>query len=286
MKRDITVGADLGGVFSSGAFENLKPRFDFSGTYKNVEKFPAEQFEADLLDAKAAHEKVYLQLYKQLELCEEQAKQKAIEKFHKTIRWYDVGKGLRFPSVTSVIDSANPIEWFVDDLKKRGLAARGMVVDHVLQHFIKEGKWIAPEMLPSCFRHLQIMKDAGYEVEGNLSAFVEKFEVKFTTGHMEVVNFKHGYAGQPDCECTFGTDKSIVLADLKCFNPDAKGKLRTLKQTAAYAMCGSKAKKIGIIPIHGKTVQGYSKPVITDEIKKYFELFLEDRKVFRDTFGI
>ena len=126
------------------------------------------------------------------------------------------------------------------------------------------------------------MKDAGYDIDGfNLPGFVEKFKVKFTAGHMKVINHEHGYAGQPDCECTMQDSKDLILADLKCFNPDAKGKLRTLKQTAAYAMCGSKATKIGIIPIHAKTAQGYSKPVITDEIKKYFALFLEDRKVFK-----
>jgi len=302
MKKDITVGAKVGGVFGTGAFENLRVAFDFSVTYKDVEDLPGKQFLKDLAEAQEANQKAYQELYKQMEFAEEQAKQKAIAKFHKNIRWYDAGNGLKYPSVTSVIDFANPIEWFVDDLKKRGLAARGMVVDHVLQAFIKDslskkptGKFIEPEKLPECIRHLAIMKDAGYDIDGfNLPAFVEKFKVKFTAGHRIVVNHKDGYAGQPDCECTFDGGP-VTLADLKCFNPDAKGKLRTLKQTAAYAMAVPVVytnhptfiyEKIAIIPIHGKAAQGYSKPVITDEIEKYFALFLEDRKVFKDTFGI
>lgn len=288
MKKDITVGATVGGVFGTGAFENLRVNFDFSVTYKDVESDGFMDFPQDLLSVKEANKKAYQELYRQLEFAEEQAKQKAIAKFHKSIRWYDAGNGLKYPSVTSVIDFANPIEWFVDDLKKRGLASRGMVVDHVLQEFIKTGKWVEPEKLPECIRHIGIMKDAGYDIDGfNLPAFVEKYKVKFTSGHQKVVNQEHAYAGQPDCECIFtAIDSALVLPDLKCFSPDAKSKLRTLKQTAAYAKCGSKATKIGIIPVHAKTAQGYSKPIITDEIEKYFALFLEDRKVFKDTFGI
>ena len=129
IKKDFTVGVQLGGVFSSGAFENLKPFFDFSVTYKEVESFPAKQFEKDLAEAEIAHKKTYECLYKQLEYCEKQANQKAIEKFHKNIRWYETGEnGTKYPSVTSIIDFANPIEWHVDEFKKRGLTARGILV--------------------------------------------------------------------------------------------------------------------------------------------------------------
>ena len=116
MKKDITVGAKVGGVFGTGAFENLRVNFDFSVTYKDVETFPALEFQKDLNAQVRANTEAYQNLYKQMEFAEEQAKQKAIAKFHKSIRWYDAGNGLKYPSVTSVIDFANPIDWFVDDI--------------------------------------------------------------------------------------------------------------------------------------------------------------------------
>ncbi len=290
MKRDIHVGVNLGAVVSSGPYENLRPDFVFSPTYKNVEKFPLAEFREDLDDAIIAQQEAYEKLYKQIEHVEAQAMQKAIEKFHKNIRWYtDEKTGERWPSVTSVIDFANPIEWFVDKDRLRGLAARGSVVDMVLQKFIEDKgtHWTSPEEIPDAIRHLSIMKDTGVEISGNLPAFVEKFNVKFVSGHCVALNEKDKYGGTLDCICTFNDDPTLVLADLKSFNPDAKGRIRTLKQCAAYAMAHeNKVDKIAIIPIHGGNQQGYSKPVITDEIEKYYKLFLSDRKVFRDTFGI
>lgn len=268
MKRDIRVGVNLGATLSSGPYENIKPEFSFSSTYKGVEKFPEQEFKDDLLLAITAQQTAYEMLYKQIEHVEAQAMQKAIEKFHKNIRWYtDEKTGERWPSVTSVIDFANPIDWFVDDNRKRGLASRGMVVDMVLQEFIKDSsQWISPEQIPEALRHLSIMKDTGVELGGNLPAFVEKFEVKFVSGHCQVFNKKDKYAGEPDCICTFDDDSTLVLADLKSFNPDAKGKMRTLKQCSAYAMAHkTKVDKIAIIPIHGTNQQGYSKPLITDD---------------------
>lgn len=290
MKRDIHVGADLGAVVSSGPYENLRPHFVFDVTYLGVEKFPKEEFSRDLVDAITAQQVSYEKLYKQIEHVEAQAMQKAIEKFHKDIRWYtDPKTGERWPSVTSVIDFANPIEWFVDKTQLRGLASRGQVVDMVMQKFIEDKgtHWTAPEDIDEAIRHLSIMKDTGVEISGNLPAFVEKFNVKFVSGHCHVVNEKDKYGGEPDVICTFGDDPALVLADLKSFNPDAKGRMRTMKQCAAYAMAHeTKVDKIAIIPVHGTNQQGYSKPIITDEIEKYYGMFLADRKVFFNTFGI
>jgi len=296
MSKDIHIGVQLGAVVSSGPYENLKPHFDFQVTYKDVAEFPGKQFEDDLSKAEDAQKVAYERLFKQVEYVERQAHQKAVEKFHKSIRWYtDEKTGDRWPSVTSVIDFANPIDWFVSKERLRGLAARGQVVDIVLQEFIKTqiadkdgiGHWTSADEIPECHRHITIMRDMDYQIEGNLPAFVDKFDVKFVSGHETVINRKDKYGGQPDAYATFGDDKAVVLIDLKSFNPDSNGRTRTLKQTAAYAMASkTKPDKIGIMPIHGKNQQGYSKPIIESDIAKYYKMFLADRKVFTETFGI
>ncbi len=296
MIKDITIGVDLGAVVSSGPYENLKPSFSFSVTYKDVSIIPEKQFELDLNDAEKATQIAYERLYKQIEYCEAQAMQKAIEKFHKGIHWYtDEKTGERWPGVTSVIDFANPIEWFVSKEKLRGLASRGQVVDMILQEYIKDGVWKSPEQIPDAIRHLAIMKDMGYETKGsqwttahgNLPAFVEKFGVKFISGHKYVTNRKDKYGGQIDAICTIGDDPTLVLADLKSFNPDSKGVIRTFKQISAYIMaCETKCEKMAIFPVHDGNKQGFSKPVISSNIDEHYKMFLSDRKVFKETFNV
>ena len=67
MKKDITVGAKVGGVFGTGAFENLRVNFDFSVTYKDVESLPMAEFSKDMYAQSIANQTVYQLLYKQME---------------------------------------------------------------------------------------------------------------------------------------------------------------------------------------------------------------------------
>lgn len=279
MKKDITISNEIGGVFETGGeYENERHKIFYSITYKDVD-WGLDRIEEESKAMASV-------LRNELEYRGKQSHIKALQARYKDIRWYDAENGEQYPSVTSVITFANPKKWFVNEAQLRGLCARGKVGDTILEKYIKTGKWIEPKDIPECAKDLYIMKTEGYELEGNLPAFVEKYKLKFPRGHFKVVNHKHKYAGEADCEVDFGDDIPTI-ADLKWFLPDKDGKIRTFKQIAAYAKAsGKEYDRMAILPLNGKTNQGYSAPIFTSSIDEYFELFLNDRKDFTETFGV
>lgn len=287
-KRDITIGADLGATFSSGAFENLKPKLQFYVTYKNVESLDMAQVEKDASDAEKANALICETLYRQIELSEKQAHQKYIQKLHEDISFRTDSDGNTYPSVTSIINSINPQDFHMSEDELMGYSARGTIGDLVLQHYIETKEWKEPGQIPEAFRHLKIMKAQKVEMQGDLPAFVEKYKVKFTSGHREVFNHKHKYAGEPDAFGIINDDTLTTLFDLKWFNPNAEGKIRVMKQMAAYAKACEGIDQLCVIPINGKNQCGYSRPIFADrkKIDLYFKLFLDDRAEFEKTFRV
>ena len=280
-KQDITITVSRGGVFSTGAYENEKFYVSYSITRKDMTRL----MDLDTMDAWC--KKISERLEKQIDYQEKISHQKYIQKLYKDIRFRTNKDGVQFPSVTSIINAVNPIDWKVTEGHLRGLSARGDIGDIVLQHYIKTKEWKEPKSIPEAFKHLGIMKKEKVEMQGDLPAFVEKFKVKFTGGHREVFNEEHRYAGEPDAFGTISDDTMTTLFDLKWFLPSGDSAVRVMKQLAAYAKCdGVNVDQIGVIPINGTNKCGYSKPIITDKIDLYFDMFLDDRKEFKETFGI
>lgn len=292
MKKDITIGLKLGGLYSSGEFENERIEPTLTVTYKDVEQLPGDNItDEDIKDAIKVQEKMVTALRKQMRDQEQISRQKRIEKiYNNQIRWGELPDGRRVPSVTSVIRWGGPEEkQWVSDERFEGLGARGTVGDLVLQKYIETGEWLEPKKIPEARIHLMKMKQLKVEMSGNLPAFVEKYKVKFKQSHFKVANMEHGYVGEPDCLCTFDGG-SLTLADLKWFNPSAEEQLiKIFVQIAAYWK-GSNVEcdQGAIIPIHGATKQGYSQPVIRDKeaLEKYFEIFLSYRQTFKERFNI
>jgi hypothetical protein len=279
IRKDVTIGDEIGGVFSTGAFENERHLASLSITFKEVDW--------DLEEIQARRKVIYETLYKELEYREGISRQKAIEKFYKDIRWYTGQNGSKYPSVTSIIDFANPIKWWVDENQKRALAARGQVGDLILQKYIETGQIFEPEKIPEAIKYLGIMETERLEMTGDLYSFIVKFKVRFLRGHQTVINHEHKYGGQLDAVGFFEGDPKLTLFDLKWYNPDKKGRIRTLKQMSAYAKAlPDTIEQICIIPIHGNNEQGFSKPIISDGIEEYFKMFLLDRQEFTKTFGV
>ena len=63
-------------------------------------------------------------------------------------------------------------------------------------------------------------------------------------------------------------------------------KLKNFKQCAAYAKCMDGIEHLMIVVFNDENKQGFSKPIITKDIDKYFELFLADRRDFKKVYGI
>lgn len=277
-KKDVTIYDERGGVFSTGGdVDNERHKPGISITLKDVDLSWEEiekrfRFISDFLQGELGRR-------------EKENWQKVLEKRYSSIKWYEIKNGLKYPSVTSIINAVNPIKWWVDEHQLRGLSARGQAGDIVLSEFIKTGAWKEPKQIPEAYRWLEIMKNEKIEFSGNLPAWCEKYQSKFSRGHFTVINHEHKYAGEPDATGTL--DNTSTIFDLKWFYPDEKARVRTFKQMAAYGMAMDiKPEQMCIISIHDKAKRGYSEPIITTDIKAYWEMFLQDRQEFKKMFNI
>ena len=277
-KMDVTISDERGGVFSTGGeFENERHKPSISITFKD----------ANWTWKDIEERQKFLSEFLQEEMRRREAEswQKSLEKRISDIKWYPISNGLKFASVTSIINEVNPIKWWVDDHQRRGLAARGQAGDIVLQQFFKTGIWMDPKLIPEAYRWVEIMKTEKIQFNGNLPAWYEKYQPKFTKGHFIVINHEYRYAGEPDLS---GTLSNITtLFELKWFYPDEKARVRAFKQLAAYAMAMDiPPEQLCIISIHDKAKQGYSAPIVTTDIQAYWEMFLQDRSEFKKMFNI
>lgn len=285
-KKDITITCERAGTFSTAPFQNAKGKTNYSVSLKEVNW--------SLDDIDLMRDTIGQRLDADLALQQERAYQAWLEDRFAEIRWYDnPDKTEKWPSVTSVMNLANPPEWHVTEERLKYLAARGNVGDAVLQEYIESGEWRQPEQIASAYANVQMMKKGKVQLEGDMAGFVQKFGVKFLAGHKKVLHLEHKYGGELDCiarfeGCDYIDPEWTCLVDLKMYNPQGDTRVRVFKQMAAYAKAGNgfKIDALVVMPIHGETKQGYSKPTVVSggEIDECFELFLADRRTFYDMF--
>lgn len=215
------------------------------------------------------------------------AKRIKVQEDLKDIHWYDGPNGEKWPGVTSVINYDTTFYHDAEDMKE--YAAQGTIIDAQVKHFIKTGEWKPPHEVPGINAEIFIIKNGklGLALEGwDFPAFLEKYPLEGMEVGTAVVNSEHQYGGTPDITtCLYKGDPTI--ADVKR-TPD---KAKNFMQMAAYEMArrsmGMKPnEQMMVIPLNDKTEQGFSKPVGSREIEKYFELFLYKRREFKKVYGI
>src|SRR4029079_11366048 len=110
----------------------------------------------------------------------------------------------------------------------------------------------------------------GLPLDGwDFPAFLKKYPLQDMRVGKAVVNTRHEYGGTPDIEyCVY--DGVPTLADVKR-TPD---KVKNFTEVADYAKTSvsEPVQQLMIVPINDKTDQGFSKPIVTAEVDKYFEL--------------
>ena len=114
--------------------------------------------------------------------------------------------------------------------------------------------------------------------------YFEKHPYEVINTESKVFNKEHKYAGRSDIKGIYDVKTSVM--DVK--TTSAVDKESCFKQLAAYAKADGNedVEQMVIIPLNSKTVQGFSKPVVSTEIDKYFAAFQKDRKLFKDRFGL
>lgn len=106
-----------------------------------------------------------------------------------------------------------------------------------------------------------------------------KFE--FDQSEVEVINHEKRYVGKYDKDGLY--DSVPAVFDLKSGNMTKQAQERTFIQLAAYAVCVPNIERLVIIPCNPKNEK---KPLFTDDIDKYYAMFLQKRAIFFDRFGV
>jgi len=285
----VKVYASFTGVVATGEFENQRPMFGAEIEFEMLEPLTEEDIDQAISEAQQDLHQIAYNNFKDAERKSVVAR---IEKEKKNIRFYEYN-GEQYPSVTSIIGW--DLDFYVTAVELSQYASQSTINHLKLQYFIEKNEWFEAKKIPEAHKHIVILQKGHLKLEidsGNLPAFITKYPITFTGSEITVYNKDHKYAGtldapgQPiinkDWEKAGAIDAPTIF-DIKR-TPNVK---KDFKQLAAYAKAYSPdIKQLCIIPINNKTDQGYSKPIITQDIDAYFKMFLQDRQSFKDRFAI
>lgn len=276
----VVVTSSYSGKVSSGEFENINPFFSAG-------------IETDLPDGTSLDDFInttqkHLQsiCYGNFKLVAEKARIEKIKKDMSGFRFRELN-GEFLPSVTTIISP--DFKAWVDDEQMKIAVSEGNINHARAAHFIKTGEWVDPVHLTGVANDILILKGRFID-SWNFPAFVDKYKPKDMKNGVEIYNTSHKYSGEYDAECLYplnGEKEAELVPTIIDFKrtPD---KHKNFTQMSAYARCEGmeNIKQMMIIPCNPDNEQGFSKPIVSQSIDKYFEVFLHKRNEFRKTYGI
>lgn len=274
----IKVSAGFSGKIPTGSFQNMSPSFSAEVEYE----IPSDGATLPLEIINADQKLLHRIAYENFKIVAEVAKVEKIKNDLKGFRFYKTERG-EYPSVTTIIDPE--YRPFVGEDELAVAIAEGNICHARAAHFIKTGQWVDPKTLEGVTPDRMLLKGKFID-NWDFPAFLKKYPLENMQNGRTLVNHEHRYAGTHDMDCLI-TDKNgthVVIADFKR-TPD---KHKNFTQMAAYAKCEG-MEKIGmmmIIPTNPDNTQGFSKPIVSTDIDKYFELFLDKRAIFKEMYGI
>ncbi len=276
----IKVSAGFSGKIPTGSFQNMNPSF-----YAETEIEVAEGGDGSVAGyVDQQQKKLHEICYQNFKTIAEQAKVEKLKNDLKGFRFYKTEKG-EYPSVTTIIDPE--YKPFVGEDELAVAIAEGNICHARAAHFIKTGEWIDPKKLEGVAADLLLLKGKFLDT-WDFPAFLKKYPLENMINGNTLVNHDHRYAGTNDMTCIYPLDGEkggpmmLTVCDFKR-TPD---KHKNFTQMAAYAKCIPGVAQMMIIPTNPDNAQGYSKPILSGMIDKYFEVFLDKRKVFLETYGI
>jgi hypothetical protein len=276
LKHSYEITAAFNGVISTGEFQNEKPFFSI----KEIIETDIELTEQELRDRQGYLFKLCREQFK---LSEQNSLAERVQKEREDIRLYPFS-GTHYPSVTSVINW--DIDFFTDKLKLAQYGARGSIIHKQIENYITTKKWKDAKDIPECYPDLVILNQGDLKLNYNdidFVAFLEKYPIEFIWTEQVVVNEQYKYAGRADIKGKL--DGKVSLFDIKTGVFD---EYRHWQQLTAYKHTkgNDDVEQLVVIPLDGKTQQGYSKPKILTDMNKYWSLFLDNREKFRKRFSI
>ena len=274
----IKISSGFSGKIPTGSYQNSAPAFSAEVETEIDLKGDALRLEID--DIQKQLQKI---CYENFKIVADSAKIEKIKNDLKGFRFYKTEKG-EYPSVTTVIDPEFKAWCSEDELAMS--RAEGNINHARAYHFIKTGEWVDVKKLEGVAADLLMCK--GRIVDGwDFPAFLKKYPmlgIKNGPSKPEapIINHDARYAGKHDGECVYADVPTVF--DFKR-TPDRD---KNFTQMAAYAKClgMEHIKQMMIIPCNPDNAQGFSKPIVSDQIDKYFEVFMEKRKTFEEAYGV
>lgn len=285
MKRTIKIGGSFEGVIATGPFQNMRPGF-----------FVEETLEGDLTDEQIFQRQKELQerSYRNFQEAEHNAAVQRINNERKDFRWRKLPNGKLVPSVTSILSFDKDFDIPPHELSQ--YASWGTVNHARINHYWKTGVWEKPQNLEGVYADFVIVKRGSLMLDMDcidFPAYLKKYPFVCKGYGIEVYNEEFEYAGELDYwgipeeskEC-----KAVpTLADAKR-TPDKEHFLQTAAYAKAKPLPGiewpDKFEQMMLLPLQNKTQQGFSKPLVSGEVDRAFEMFLSKRKKFRQRYGV
>lgn len=277
MLRKIKITASFQGVLPVASYANVRPAFGAE-----------EEFEIETETTKDVDEIIETRHKELQSICsrsfEQEAVKAKVQKItadRKDFRFYKLPSGEEVPSVTSIINYDS--EFLVDSEELKQYASQGNLIHAQVAEFIKTGEWKNPKDIEGTTADLFIIKKGslGLSLDGwDFPSFLKKYQITKMENGVPVLNEEHKYGGLPDLIGIYEGKKT--LCDVKR-TPD---KVKNFIQMSAYAKCLSGIEQLMIIPLNDRTEQGFSKPMLTSDIEKYFELFLYKRREFKKVYDL
>lgn len=221
--------------------------------------------------------------YQNFEMEANKAKILKIQEDRKDFRFYKLPNGEEVPSVTSILNYDS--EFLMDSEELKQYASQS-TINHVrVEEYIKTGIWKDPKDIEGITADMFILKkgNLGLDYDScDFPEFVKKFNVKDLKNGSLLLNEKERYGGTSDGECTYEGIPTIF--DIK----RTADKTKNFQQMSAYAKCSGMEhiKQMMIIVLNDKTERGFSKPIISTDINKYYELFQFKRREFKKVYSI
>jgi len=298
MKRTIEISASFTGTIPTGSYENEKPFYhlkeilEFNTADEVKSAMDNGVFDQESIDSrqKCLHQMCYDQFKKQADVCF----QERIAKTYQNIRFYEF-EGKKVPSVTSIVGMDKEFNIPDDELAQYG--ARGTLIHRQAEIFLTTGDWKAPQDIEDCsHEYLTVKKgNLGLDFENvDFRAFYKAYPFKVIECEKATVNASYG--GRIDIICLIESEnkgkwekiegvKYDVPTILDIKTSTTLDKIYGLTQQSAYAKSEG-IEQMGLIHLNKDVKQGFSTPVIGNNVERYFNLFLNKRQLFKTRYGI
>lgn len=273
MRKSVEIVASFSGKISTGKFENESPFYSMKEVWSKIT-------DEEMVERQKVLEDMCYKRFVEVEL---RSIAEKIRQQRSDMRFYD-RNGKKYPSVTSIIGW--DADFFISPQELVQYGARGTILHRQAEIFILTGQWLDPKDIPEVHAEYVIVTkgDLGLKLDDvDFRSFYKKHPMSPIETELRLFNDEHRYAGRCDLFCE--VDGIPTMADIKTGATIDKDK--AFKQMAAYCKCMPiQPEQMMIIHLNRNTVQGFSKPIVSDKIEEYFQLFLKDRALFQNRFGI